>query len=71
VLRISLSGHDYLDAFCAFLREVNVETLHVDGAVVRAAVPGAVSDLHERRELAGYVTTWNALNPMRPAELLD
>jgi hypothetical protein len=32
-------------------------------------VPGANSELHELRELSGYVVTWNALHPGQVATL--
>jgi hypothetical protein len=38
---------------------------------VHAHVPNASSELHERRELKGYVVTWNALNPGRTATVID
>jgi hypothetical protein len=71
MLLISLADASMVDSFCAFLSRVNVQVDGVDGAVVSASVPGAHSDLHERREIHGYVVTWNALNPGRDATLLD
>jgi len=47
---------------------VNAEP--ADDGSVRASIPGASTPLHERREIAGYVTTWNALNPGRTVEVL-
>lgn len=60
LLRLSLLSD--VERFCAFLRDVHVQVHGVDGADVTASIPGAQSPLHEGRELAGYVTTWNALN---------
>lgn len=60
-----------LERFCDFLRAVHVRVDKIDGAFVSASVPGASSALHERREMYGYVTTWNALNPGSVVELAD
>ena len=70
VLSIRLSRPVDLEPFCAFLRGVHVHAEQLDEVSVRASVPGAPTPLHERRELGGYVTTWNALNPGRRAELV-
>ena len=67
--RILLAHPDCLDRFCDFLRAVQVEVHESSAAGVLASVPGALSDQHERRELSGYVTTWNALNPAAHVEL--
>ncbi len=69
MLRISLQSQVDLDAFCTFLREVQVAVVERDGLIVTAAVPGAQTELHERRELNGYVVTWNALHPGQTAML--
>lgn len=66
---ISLVDEAAVELFCAFLRKVHVQIDDVRGATVFASVPGAHSELHERRELDGYVVTWNALNPGREARL--
>lgn len=72
MLVISLSNPDDLEPLCDFLHAVHVTAEAADdGSSVNAGVPGALSPRHERRELAGYVTTWNALNPGRDARLLD
>lgn len=57
-------------ALLDFLRAVHVHVLDVRGAVVRVELPGAPSEVHEQRELLGYVTTWNALNATK-AELVE
>ena len=69
MLRISLRTERDLDEFCSFLRAVHVAVVETDGRTVIASVPGANSDLHERRELTGYVVTWNALHPAQIATL--
>jgi hypothetical protein len=58
-----------VEALLDFLSAVHVRVLDVDGCVISVALPGAPSPNHEYRELAGYVTTWNALNPDRRANL--
>ena len=63
MLTISLRCQADTDDFCAFLRAVHVAVLNAEGTTVTASVPGANSELHERRELSGYVVTWNALHP--------
>jgi hypothetical protein len=69
VLTISLTSRADADAFCAFLHAVHVAVVQIDGTSVTASVPGAHSELHERRELTGYVVTWNALHPGQTATL--
>lgn len=70
VLSIRLSRHVDLEPFCEFLRSVHVHAEPLGDGSVHASVPGAPTPLHERRELSGYVTTWNALNPGRRAEVV-
>ena len=60
-----------VERFCEFLRAVQVRVDAVEGSAVSASLPGASSALHERREMTGYVTTWNALNPGSLVELAD
>ena len=69
MLTISLRCEADTDDFCAFLRAVHVAVLKAEGSTVTASVPGANSELHERRELSGYVVTWNALHPGQVATL--
>jgi hypothetical protein len=69
VLTITLRSRADADAFCAFLRAVQVAVLRAEATSVTASVPGAHSELHERRELTGYVVTWNALHPGQTATL--
>jgi hypothetical protein len=63
VLFIALEDRTKLDVLRAFLAAVHVQVVEVREDGLLAAVPGAPSPLHEQRELAGYVTTFNALNP--------
>jgi hypothetical protein len=60
-----------IDRFCDFLHAVQVRVDAIEGAIVTASLPGAPSDLHERREMDGYVRTWNALNPGAFVEIAD
>ena len=68
-LRICEPGD--VDRFCEFLRAVQVSVEAIEGAIVTASLPGARSDLHERRGIGGYVTTWNALNPASFVEIAE
>ncbi len=69
--RLRILRPDDLDRFCDFLRAVQVRVEGIEGAVVTASLPGAASELHERREIGGYVTTWNALNPASFVEIAE
>jgi hypothetical protein len=60
-----------VEALLDFLTAVHVRVLGVDGLVISVALPGAPSAHHEYREIAGYVTTWNALNPSQRAALAE
>ncbi len=71
MIHLLLSANVELDQFCSFLRAVQVSVDGVDGRMVDVSVPGAASKLHERRELSGYVTTWNALHPGLRVDLMD
>jgi hypothetical protein len=71
VFLLRLSEPDDLSAVREFLRRVHVAAaVDAEGRLI-ASVPGAASPLHERRELMGYVATWNALNPGRLVELVE
>jgi hypothetical protein len=61
VLHVS-HGND-LDRVCAFLRSVHLHLQENEDGTITVTAPGAPTPLHERREISGYVTTWNALNP--------
>lgn len=67
VLRVS-RPNDF-DRVCAFLRSVHLHVTVNDDGTVTVTAPGARTPLHERREIGGYVTTWNALNPASPIDL--
>lgn len=69
--RLRILRPDDVERFCDFLRAVQVRVDAVDGEIVTASLPGAPSELHERREIGGYVTTWNALNPASFVELAE
>ena len=69
--RLRMLRPEDAERFCDFLRAVQVCINEVDGEVVTASLPGAPSDLHERREIAGYITTWNALNPASMVEVSE
>jgi hypothetical protein len=60
-----------LDRVCLFLRAARVDTRARDDATLTVSIPEAQTDLHERRELAGYIATWNALNPASHVELFE
>jgi len=55
-----------LDHVRAFLRRHRIRVHGDGGAAAQVSVPGSATPAHERRELAGCVATWNALNPGRP-----
>jgi hypothetical protein len=71
VHRLRIFRPDDVERFCDFLRAVQVHVDAVENAIVTASLPGAPSDLHERREIDGYVTTWNALNPTSYVEIAE
>ena len=58
------------ERLCAFFREVHVRVIGAHDDRIEVELVGAVSPLHAQRELAGYVVTWNALNPGAHAELV-
>ena len=60
-----------LDRVCVFLRSVHVHVEENEDGTITATAPGARTPLHERREISGYVTTWNALNPASPIKLVE
>jgi hypothetical protein len=69
VLHVSHPGD--FDRVCAFLRGVHLLLEANEDGTVTASAPGARTALHERREITGYVTTWNALNPGSPLRLVE
>jgi hypothetical protein len=60
-----------VDRICIFLRSVHLGVLHHEDGTITVSAPGAPTDLHERREIGGYVTTWNALNPSSPIDIVE
>jgi hypothetical protein len=60
-----------LDRVCVFLRGVHLHVQTNEDGTITATAPGAPTPEHERREVSGYVTTWNALNPGRPVSLVE
>jgi hypothetical protein len=61
-----------LARICEFLEQAHVVVRGKnDDGTVRVSTPGAASPLHEEREIVGYVTTWNALNPQRRLEIVE
>jgi hypothetical protein len=70
LIRVSTPPH--ADALRDFLRAVRVDATRTDDPhVLEATVPGSPTPTHERRELQGYLATWNALNPGKHAQLVD
>lgn len=63
VFILRLSDPNDLDRVCSFLRSVQLQVRVNDDGTITVNAPGARTALHERREIGGYVTTWNALNP--------
>lgn len=59
-----------VDRICAFLTSIGVRAIPEGGRMVCLSVPGALTSLHELRELSGSIATWNALNPGSRAELI-
>jgi hypothetical protein len=60
-----------LDRVCLFLRSVQLQVDVNEDGTINVAAPGARTPLHERREIDGYVTTWNALNPSSPIRMVE
>ena len=60
-----------LDRVCVFLRSVHLRVEANEDGTITATAPGAPTPEHERREINGYVTTWNALNPGNPVTLAE
>jgi hypothetical protein len=71
VYLLHVSQPNHLDRVCVFLRSVHLHVQENEDGTITVAAPGASSPLHERREIQGYVTTWNALNPASPITLVE
>jgi hypothetical protein len=67
---LHVSHPNDLDRVCVFLRSVHLRVQENGDGTITATAPGARSPLHERREISGYVTTWNALNPASPIRVV-
>jgi hypothetical protein len=63
VYALQVSHANDLDRVCVFLRSVHLHLHENEDGTITVTAPGAPTPLHERREISGYVTTWNALNP--------
>lgn len=68
---ITLDDPEMLRVLCAFLNAVRVDVHAAEGNRVTASIADAPSPQQERRELAAYLTTFNALNPGCTAALTD
>ena len=68
---LHVSHPNDLDRVCAFLRSVHLYVDENADGTLTVTAPGARTPLHERREVGGYVTTWNALNPASPIRLAE
>jgi hypothetical protein len=71
VCRLLIADRNDVPGVCDFLARSHIATRVEDDSTVRANATGALSPAHERREIAGYVVTWNALNPGRQVHLLE
>jgi hypothetical protein len=70
VCLLRLADRNDLERVCDFFRGVDVRVRDEGNGTVGVSVAAAPTPLHEQREIAGYVTTWNALNPASPVELI-
>jgi hypothetical protein len=68
---LQMTHPDDFDRVCAFLRSVHIVVRDNGNGTITVSAPGAPTPLHERRELNGYVTTWNALNPAHAISLAE
>jgi hypothetical protein len=71
VFVLQVSHANDLGRVCVFLRNVHLDVREREEGTITVAAPGARSPLHERREISGYVTTWNALNPASPISVVE
>jgi hypothetical protein len=68
---VHVSDPKDLDRVCIFLRSVQLSVDPNDDGTVTVTAPGARTAVHEQREIGGYVTTWNALNPASPITMVQ
>jgi hypothetical protein len=60
-----------LAPFTEYMRKVDVRVLSDENRFVSLALmKKPVTRLHEERELAGYINTWNAINPARQVTVI-
>ena len=71
VYLLRLANSNDLQRVCDFLRSAHVDAYAEGPDTVAVSIPGAATELHERREVTGYVATWNALNPGSTLELVE
>ena len=71
VYLLHLSHPEDRDRVCVFLRSVHLAVQENADGTLSATAPGSRTPLHERREVGGYVTTWNALNPSSPITIVQ
>jgi hypothetical protein len=60
---IRSANQQCLERLRQFLRDAHVRVDDAAELELAVSIPGAASPQHERREIDGYVRTWNALNP--------
>jgi hypothetical protein len=60
-----------VDEFCSFLTAVGVRATAGPHGFITVRVPAAVTIEQEKRELEGYVSTWNALKDDAPVEVIS
>jgi hypothetical protein len=68
---LHLTHPNDLERVCLFLRSVHLDVHDNEDATITVRAPGAPTALHERREIGGYVTTWNALHPASPIRMVE
>jgi hypothetical protein len=71
VYLLRVSHPEDLERLCVFLRRVRLHVKVNDDGTLTCTAPEARTPMHERREINGYVTTWNALNPASPVTLVE
>jgi hypothetical protein len=68
---VHVSDPKDLDRVCVFLRSVHLAVQANADGTIGVAAPGARTPMHEQREIGGYVTTWNALNPSHSITMVE
>jgi hypothetical protein len=67
---VRLTRPEDVPLFCEYMRSAHVDAVPAVGVVVNVNLVGALTRLHEERELRAYLHTWNELNPNRAAMVL-